>query len=882
MSNFPDLLTSFDDAVEALKVKLSQDESSSTTYNGEIIQSIAKDVKDRWLAVQALVDSALVFETKALMDAYTPTANTEGFYPLAKVWKDTEVNSGVYGYSGGAWIKSSYTNDIADTVDSMATSNGVSGSAVAKYVDPLYQHLDFSSKYISGGISSGTENLNPNLTWVEPDPVSNDSLLNRVHFTVRDGESDVEVIVKVYTKDGSNLFELVSSTSIGIFQAGEHFVDTDIELLTGQYIGFYTATGLLNYGAESGTQGYYLGIGELESGTISSLSYSGYRISIEYFLGSGSVPKLTQVISDIENITTDISDIQSDLQDDYVFFKGHETLIETGGSNTVAANWILNSPSEIDTVLTRFTLADVYTANSEVLIRVYSKAVDTNTFTVEREYSFISSLGTNVVDLLLDINKGEYLGIYAAGIFGFNAEGGVEQSIYYHSQKLETGESELFYDPQNYYFPWKFEVGGVITSPIRFDINQLKTDVSDIKNILPYVVFDYPEIILDYEINQFPCYGQSLSVGQAGPAISTSQNYDNLMFYRGMIPQYQYPSETPAEWYASLVPAVETDGIVQTALDETPNMGTGDMVKQLVESDLPNGTVYSYKMLLSSPGYGATTIAQLSKGTSHYSRLVEQFTYGQALTYADNQSYKARGCSWVQGESDYISGTTRSAYLASLVQLLADLKSDVDSDFKMISYQLSSHYEYSNGNPTIALALSDFAAQETDFVIACPMYHLNYNDSLHLTNESSRVLGGYLGIAYKKIFIDEQPFEPLTIKSATVVNGNQIHLKFNVPVKNIVIDTTLVPEATAYGFEIDGQTISSVSITGPDALKIVVNGTLSGGETLKYAATGTGNNTTAGRPRGNIRDSQGDSLTFDANGTLFPMHNWLLISEVVL
>ena len=134
MSSFPDLLIAFEEAVEALKVKLSQNASSSTTYNGEFIQSIAKDLDDRWAAIQALVDSALVFETKALMDAYTPTADAEGFYPLAKVWNDTEANSGVYGYSGGAWTKTVYSYDIANTVDSTVTSSAVSGAAVAEFV----------------------------------------------------------------------------------------------------------------------------------------------------------------------------------------------------------------------------------------------------------------------------------------------------------------------------------------------------------------------------------------------------------------------------------------------------------------------------------------------------------------------------------------------------------------------------------------------------------------------------------------------------------------------------------------------------------------------------------------------------------------------------
>lgn len=131
MSNFPDLLAALDDAVEALKVKLSQDPSKGTTYNGEAIQSIAKDIEDKWAAIQALVDTALVFETKALMDAYTPTQDAEGFYPLAKVWRDlSEGSNGLYGWTGNEWEKSPYdqVDELTNHVDSlieMAASSDV-------------------------------------------------------------------------------------------------------------------------------------------------------------------------------------------------------------------------------------------------------------------------------------------------------------------------------------------------------------------------------------------------------------------------------------------------------------------------------------------------------------------------------------------------------------------------------------------------------------------------------------------------------------------------------------------------------------------------------------------------------------------------------------
>ncbi|MDF4639333.1 hypothetical protein P3489_06000 [Vibrio parahaemolyticus] len=134
MSSFPDLLTSFEEAVEALKVKLSQDASSSINYNGEQIQSIAKDIDDKWAAIQALVDTALVFETKSLMDVHIPVADENGFYPLAKVWRDpVEGVNGLYGWAGTEWEKSSIDLPSSE-LDSSEVTRAVNGLAVTKYL----------------------------------------------------------------------------------------------------------------------------------------------------------------------------------------------------------------------------------------------------------------------------------------------------------------------------------------------------------------------------------------------------------------------------------------------------------------------------------------------------------------------------------------------------------------------------------------------------------------------------------------------------------------------------------------------------------------------------------------------------------------------------
>lgn len=395
--------------------------------------------------------------------------------------------------------------------------------------------------------------------------------------------------------------------------------------------------------------------------------------------------------------------------------------------------------------------------------------------------------------------------------------------------------------------------------------------------------------LYDFEVNFFPVYGQSLSVGQARPAISTAQGYDNVMFTRGMRPQYDYPLETPAQWYAGFVPAVEIDSPESSVLGETPCMGAGDMLKQLIlDEDGKAYTDHTYKLLLSAPGFGALTLAALDKGSVHYDRLIEQSTYLASVSETDGATYVCPAVGWVQGESDYISNTTAATYETLLNTMIADLNTDIKAatgqtkDVVMISYQVSSHIGYAADDiPDIAQAQLNVEASNPLFVCAGPIYHLPYgNTTGHLNPVGSRMLGAYLGIAYKRQIIDGETFRPIRILS-TLAQGSVLQLTYTTPVGKLVWDTTIVPEQTDYGFELfqsDGTTpitISSVEITDYDRVKITAAATIPAGAIVRYAWNG---NTVVGL--GNLRDTQGDTIKLEPEGER--MDNWACIEEVTI
>lgn len=498
--------------------------------------------------------------------------------------------------------------------------------------------------------------------------------------------------------------------------------------------------------------------------------------------------------------------------------------------------------------------------------------------------SILNSLEKKV-DFELDLDPFSVRDSFGNKALLLDAEGG------FRTKKLDVSEGVKF-GPALSGYEWSVSDGaGNVILGVDTD-GRLVADFSLVGEDLTKSVADYfqgGDENYDYSVNHVFTCGQSLSVGQALPVQSGAQNYDNLMFYRGMRPQYDYPAENAATWYQSLVPAIEIvspNPSWSSVLGETPAMGTGDMVKQLaLAEDGKAYTSHEYKLLLSAPGWGATTIAQLSQGTSHYDRMIEQAGYGLSLANADGKTYAVQAVTWTQGESDYLAGTTQAVYLAALNTLIADTNTDVKAitgqakDIVYIGYQTATHLNYAADDvPDIAMAQLECEGSNPLFFIATPMYHLPYQDGGHLTGVGSRWLGGYYGLAYKRIVIDGAQWRPLQPLS-TVVQSNIIEAGFHVPHGKLAFDTAGVPARPDMGFELvdsaDGAlAISTVEIVDTDRVRITAAAAVPSGAKLRYGWSGA---TNAGQ--GNLRDTQGDDIVFDPNGINKPMHNWCVIFE---
>jgi hypothetical protein len=364
------------------------------------------------------------------------------------------------------------------------------------------------------------------------------------------------------------------------------------------------------------------------------------------------------------------------------------------------------------------------------------------------------------------------------------------------------------------------------------------------------------------------------------PLQSTSQKYRNYMFRAGLFPQYSAPADPSP--YDNIVPLRESSvdlggGVI---LGETPNSGATDMISQLIGTGV--------HLIGSSPGWGATGINGLSKGSAHYTRLMAQVSRAKAL--ADTLPYTVPAVTWMQGETDQ-EVLTRSQYVIAETQLASDLAADISAITgqapQLITYQIGGvvnelYGSYAATSISQAQLDCDMAGVST---VAMPMYQFDYAaDGLgyHLTGYFSRVAGAYLGLCVLRRTIPGNAYYNPSWKclrpTACHISGNDVVVTFNVPMGNLVFDTSWVTAAANNGFDLLDSGLNAVAITATSIVGNAVHLTCATppvGGWVQYACHDWVNTTgrTAG-PRGNLRDSQGDSIVFDPAGTNFPMHNW--------
>jgi hypothetical protein len=366
----------------------------------------------------------------------------------------------------------------------------------------------------------------------------------------------------------------------------------------------------------------------------------------------------------------------------------------------------------------------------------------------------------------------------------------------------------------------------------------------------------------DVATNHVISYGQSLSVGTQSRAAVSTTSIGNLMSNSSV----RAWDGTP-QW-TSLVAHVENDSGAEL-MGETPLFGAFQIV-----SEVRGG--YGNQFIASAPGFGAVTLADLSSGGGYYTRLLDDVTKARKLARASGKHYKVRAIVWMQGESD--GGNT--SYASQLDTFFTGLNSAIKAitnqtdDVWLLSYQLD--------RPQIGLA--HLAASDTysRMRVAMPIYHLARTDGVHLTAAASKIAGAYFGLTYNAIVLNgNTSWQPLKCLSSSK-SGTTLDLVFN-PVGSLAFDTTAVSAQTNQGFKLFDAvnapvTINSVALLNSTTVRITASSTVQAGWVWRYGFSDPTDHT-ANASKGNLRDSQGDTITFIGGGLNYAMHNWALLQQ---
>ena len=382
-------------------------------------------------------------------------------------------------------------------------------------------------------------------------------------------------------------------------------------------------------------------------------------------------------------------------------------------------------------------------------------------------------------------------------------------------------------------------------------------------------------------------YGQSVSQGQAGlPVISSVQRHNSLMFNGGVRARDGGTDLNTTR--ASLVPLAEA---AWYSLGETPSAGTLEMINDLrfAENGV-NASQSGIEYLGSAPGAGGQTLKQLQMGGIPFHQMLFDVYHGNRLAATQGKTYRTTAVTWIQGESDYMAKTSEADYITGLETLRLQIEwiqSAVNGrtdKIPLIAAQIADHLALNAPRPSIALAHVTAAKSNPHIYLAAPMYMLDYADAYHLTAASSKWLGAYLGLAYKRVVIDGQawkPVQPLWAKAY----GRVMMVNFHVPKPPLVFDTTQVTNPGSYGFRVVDSNgvdnpVTGVALgAGGTVVWIATARDLTAGSKLRYAWTGTTQTGRIAGARGNLRDSQGDTVLFDPTGLNKRMDNWCVIFE---
>ena len=386
-----------------------------------------------------------------------------------------------------------------------------------------------------------------------------------------------------------------------------------------------------------------------------------------------------------------------------------------------------------------------------------------------------------------------------------------------------------------------------------------------------------------------PVYGQSLALGEEAIRITDihqlSSQSRNRIVTENMDGKFGYFDNDPIKQHIKKLLHYQK---------RSYELSIYSMSESLVQY-LGNDTI-----ICTFPGgQGATSIANLSKGTVPYNHFISNIRHAYHLAKKNGaRSFIVPAICWMQGESD-IADYPGTNYKQLLLDFIHDINKDIkdithqSEDVRIICYQPNalSIARFFNGDnyicPEVEVpqAFVDLLREDTLFWASGPTYPYSVvREVVHIDGIGQKRIGYLASLSALSILRHGPRFVGL-IPLSCHASDSTVTIHFSVPVPPLVIDTIQVRKATHSGFQVINKECKDIAkAIHVDNTSITIDCYSSPkGCKVRYAVNGdymkSGN---IHGPRGNIRDSQGDKLKTVIKGKEYGLSNWAYQFEMFI
>ena len=297
-------------------------------------------------------------------------------------------------------------------------------------------------------------------------------------------------------------------------------------------------------------------------------------------------------------------------------------------------------------------------------------------------------------------------------------------------------------------------------------------------------------------------------------------------------------------------------------------------------------------------GQDGTIIANLGKGSTPYQKLIRDIETAYKSAQSKGWDFAVPAICWMQGETD-INSYPDTNYCELFLQFSKDLNDDVKQiigqkkDVEIICYQANAltrapyfnAFSYNCPETEVPQTQLELVRNNPIFHASGPTYPYDcVNEIIHIDGVSQKKHGMLAALSAMDILKRQKnPRGLFPIK--TECHDTEVIISFNVPCPPLNLDTTEVTNPGNYGFNVitpnNRDIVKGVSIQD-NQVHILCNESPNGCR-VRYAVNG--DKMKSGRlhgPRGNLRDSQGDSITITIQGKSYPIHNWCYQFDILI